>query len=262
MTRRLAPNEPSGSPYDDPAIYDAIYDTLDFDVPYWLAVAKDANGPVLEIGCGTGRVLLRLLEAGADADGIDLAEPMIERLRARAAAKQLKTTALVADMRDFTMRRKYARAICAFNSFAHCASTRDQIATLRCVREHLLEGGALVMHMSYPSPRYWSEPDGDPVLESEVRHPERLTTLQVWDQRTKDVAGQRQLSEMEVREVTADGRVVARHVSTTQQRWVYRYELELLFQAAGFTRWQILGDFEGKPFTDPSQQMVAWAWRS
>jgi SAM-dependent methyltransferase len=250
------------SPYDAPDLYDILFDSLDFDIPFWLEVGRKANGPVLDVGCGTGRVLLRLLEAGIDADGIDLSEAMIGRLRQRAAAKKLTTKALVADMRDFTMPRRYARAICAFNSFAHCDSTNDQISALRCVREHLIEGGALVLHMSYPSPRYWAEPDGEPVLEMEKDHPERVTRIQIWDTRTKDVVGQRQLSQNEIRELKADGRVVATHRFATSQRWVYRYELELLFRAAGYARWQIQGDFEGKPFTDASQQMLAWAWKS
>jgi SAM-dependent methyltransferase len=60
------------SPYDFPAIYDLLFEAFDFDLSFWLKVAREANGPVLEAGCGTGRVLLRLLEAGLDADGFDL----------------------------------------------------------------------------------------------------------------------------------------------------------------------------------------------
>lgn len=59
------------SPRDAPELYDLIFDPLDFDVPFWVEVAKRAGGPVLEAGCGTGRILLRLIEAGADADGFE-----------------------------------------------------------------------------------------------------------------------------------------------------------------------------------------------
>ncbi len=254
-------NTPKPSPYDTPELYDALFDPLDFDIPFWRDVARQAGGPVLEAGCGTGRILLRLIEAGVDADGFDASEPMIERLHAKARAGAWPASAVVADMRQFSFPRRYARVICAFNGFAHCETTRDQVRALGCFRAHLAPGGAAVIHMSYPGPKYWAEPDGVPVLETETRIAATGHALQLWDTRFKDPVGQRQRSEVEVREVGEDGRVVASHRSETSQRWVYRFELELLFQAAGFSRWEILGGFDGKPLNDPEDQMIAWAWR-
>ena len=159
------------------------------------------------------------------------------------------------------MPRRYALAFCAFNAFAHCDTTEDQIRMLRCCREHLLPGGAVVIHMSYPSPKYWLENGGEPVLEMEKPTPGRATTLQIWDRRTKDPLAQRQESEIEIREVDENGSVISTHRSFTTQRWVYRYEFELLFRVAGFSRWDIRGGFDDEPLTRPDQQMLAWAWR-
>src|SRR5512135_3400883 len=74
------------SPYDLPELYDQIFEGFDFDIPFWRATSSAAGGPVLDLGCGTGRVLMPLLEAGVDADGVDLYEPMLERARAKAEA--------------------------------------------------------------------------------------------------------------------------------------------------------------------------------
>jgi SAM-dependent methyltransferase len=255
-TKKLKP-----SPYDAPELYDLLFEALDFDIPYWLKVAREAGGPLLELGCGTGRVLMRLLEAGADADGLDSSAPMIERFRAKVRAKGWKNRAVVADMRAFALRRRYARIICPFNGFAHCETTDDQVRTLGCCRDHLEPGGALILHMSYPGPKYWSEPDGVPVFEAEAKDPSTGRTIQMWDTRTKDPVAQIQQSEVEIREVDEAGQTAASHWFATSQRWVYRFELELLFRAAGFGRWTILGGFDGKPLTDPEDQMIAWAWR-
>jgi len=249
------------SPYDAPELYDLLFETLDFDIPYWLEVAREAGGPVLELGCGTGRVLVRLLEAGVDADGLDSSSPMIKRFRAKARAKGWKNRAVVADMRKFTLRRRYARIICPFNGFAHCETTDDQVRTLRCCRDHLEPGGAFVLHMSYPGPKYWTEPDGVPAFEAEAKDPSTGRTIQMWDTRTKEPIAQIQQSEIEIREVDNAGQTAASHWFATAQRWVYRYELELLFRTAGFGRWTILGGFDGKALTDPEDQMIAWAWR-
>lgn len=82
------------SPYDAPEFYDLLFETLDFDIPYWLKVAREAGGPLLELGCGTGRVLMRLLEAGADADGLDASVPMIEHFRAKAQPVGLRLSTI------------------------------------------------------------------------------------------------------------------------------------------------------------------------
>lgn len=248
------------SPYEAPDVYDRMFESFDFDVAFWLDVARDAGGPVLELACGTGRILLRLLEAGIDADGVDAYPAMIRRAAEKAAARGRAPRLVVAGMTDFTMPRRYTRVICPFNGFAHAESVDDQIRTLRCCREHLEPGGALVLHMSYPGPAYWLDPDGEPVLENETPL-DGGGRLQLFDTRFKDRVRQCQRSEMEVREIDATGGTVARRRFATTQRWVYRYELELLLRLTGFSRWEVHGGFTGGPLERPDQDMIAWGWR-
>jgi SAM-dependent methyltransferase len=254
-----APSAPS--PYHAPDLYDLLYEGLDFDRAFWLKVGREAGGPVLDLGCGTGRVLIPLLEAGVDADGVDLSEPMLERLRVKATGKGFRPRLLHADMRDFAMPRRYARVISAFNAFAHCETVEAQLDTLRRCREHLAPGGSLVLHISFPGVALWLGPDGVAVLEHEAANPETAGRVEIYDRRFKDVVNQRQRSEIEVRELDARGEVLASHRFEAIQRWVYRYELELLLRLAGFARWEIQGDFDGAPLERDDQQMIAWAWR-
>jgi SAM-dependent methyltransferase len=249
------------SPYDSPELYDLLFEPFDFDASYWLKAAREAGGPVLEVGCGTGRILLRLLEAGLDVDGLDASAPMLERLRSKAAAKGLEARAVAGDMRAFSLPRRYAFVFCAFNGFAHCETTEDQISALRCWREHLIPGGAVALHMTYPGPRYWSEQDGEPAFEIEAHDPVRGRTYQLWDARTKNPVAQLQVSRMEIRELDANGKILASHEYETRQRWVYKPELELLFRAAGFARWDVVRGFDDGPLTIPEDQMIARAWR-
>jgi SAM-dependent methyltransferase len=249
------------SPYEAPELYDLMFDTLDFDLAYWIATARGAGGPVLEIACGTGRILLPIAQAGVDIDGLDAAPAMIARLKAKAGAAGLALRAEVADMRSFEMGRRYRLAFCAFNGFAHCETVADQLACLRAAHRHLEPGGALVLHMSYPGPAYWAEPEGKAVLEHEVARPGG-GKVQMWDDRRKDVVAQRQDSAVEIWELDAADRPLAVHKFSTAQRWVYRYELELLFAASGFARWEILGGFDGRPIGAPDDQMIAWAFKA
>ncbi|HVP90272.1 MAG TPA: class I SAM-dependent methyltransferase [Terriglobales bacterium] len=249
------------TPYDAPELYDLLLGGLDFDIPFWVETGRAAGGPVLDLGCGTGRVLLPLLEAGVDADGVDSSEPMLAAARRKAGARGFRPNLILADMRDFALPRRYARILIAFNTFAHADTTEDELSVLRRSLAHLAAGGAVVIHMSYPGRGYWAEPDGVPVMEAETTRPSDGHRFQMWDTRTKDVVGQRQRSEVEVRELGPDGALLASHRSHTSQRWVYRFELELLFRLAGFARSEIFGGFAREPLERDDQQMIAWAWR-
>lgn len=254
-----APMKPS--PYDAPELYDLLFDSLDFDVPFWTETARSAGGPVLEAACGTGRLLLPILRAGIEAEGFDASGPMVRRLREKAAAAGLAVRAEAADMRSFDMGRRYALVFCGFNGFAHCETPPDQLAFLRAAFRHLAPGGVLALHMSYPGPAYWSEPEGKAVLEHEAPSPGG-GKVQLWDNRRKDPVAQRQESDVEIWELGPDGRPRAAHRFSTVQRWVYPFELELLFAAAGFARWDILGGFDGRPLRAPDDQMIARAFRA
>src|SRR5262245_46250622 len=104
-----SPAELLPTPYDAPELYDLVFETLDFDIEYWRRVAREGRGPVLDVGCGTGRVLMPLLRDGVDIDGLDAHSPMLERLREKAAAIGKRPRLVRADMRDFTMPRRSAR---------------------------------------------------------------------------------------------------------------------------------------------------------
>ena len=70
------PGEPS--PFDDGDFYDIMCEGLDYGIDFYVGLAREAKGPVLDIACGTGRILLPVLQAGADADGLDLFQPMLD----------------------------------------------------------------------------------------------------------------------------------------------------------------------------------------
>ena len=248
------------SPYDAPDLYDRVLADYREDLEFWLAEARAADGPVLEVACGTGRVLLHLRAHGADVDGLDQSEPMLRRLRDRAAAIGVRVHVAQADMRDFTMPRRYRRVFIAFNGFAHCDTIDDQLRCLRCCRDHLEPGGVLIVHMSYPSQAYWLEADGR-VLEMDREIPSSGERVRMWDTRTRDRVQQRQHSRVDIEELDAAGTLRRTHQFETTQRWVYRFELELLLREAGFARREILGGWAREPFTRDDQPMLACGWR-
>jgi len=131
--------------------YDIIYgDKSDLD--FYVQEAKNARGPVLEVACGTGRILLALLSNGIDAQGIDLSEDMLEILKAKAKTQNIVPNVMRADMVDFKLDQKFNLIIIPYRSFLHLLSESDRKAALENFRSHLNEGGRLILHIYNPSP--------------------------------------------------------------------------------------------------------------
>jgi SAM-dependent methyltransferase len=247
------------SPFDDAELYDVLFGELGFDRDFYLELAKRARGPVLEVACGTGRVLIPCLQSGIDIDGLDLYPTMLDGLRVKAAELGLKPRLYEGDMRDFTLRRRYALLFIAFNGFVHSLTTEDQLKTLRVCREHLLPEGELVFNIFFPGIEFLGCQQGVPILEQEVPHPRTGLPVRIYDTRTLSRVEQVQHSRIEIQELDAAGGVAASHFSDTDMRWTFKTEMELLLRVAGFSSWQIHGGFDGRPLTSENDLMVVFA---
>ena len=169
--------------YIAPEMYDIAYGWRTDDIPFYVEQARAAQGPVLEVACGTGRVYLPMLQAGVDADGFDLHPGMLEVLKQKADALGLKARVSQADMRDFTLPRRYKLITIPFRAFFHNVTTEDELRTLRCCRQHLEPGGRLVLDLFHVTLARLMEPDGEWRRELEFAHPQTGAPLALWSKR-------------------------------------------------------------------------------
>ena len=252
------PAEPS--PFDDGEFYDVLCQGLTYGIDFYVGLARAAKGPVLDVCCGTGRILLPCLQAGADGDGLDLYEPMLARLRAKAAALGLNPALYRADMSDFRLPRRYALVMITFNAFIHNLSQEAQIRCLERCREHLLPGGLLAFDTFFPALGYLGAPEGTRAFEGETTDPKTGRPLRMYDTRTLNRVEQTQHSVNEVELVEADGTSRIVHHSEFLTRYIFREEMKLLLRAAGFARWEVCGDFDRRPLTKDTDSMIVLAW--
>lgn len=254
--------EHSPTPFDDGAFYDLMLGKFTPGLDYYLELAKAAKGPVLDVGCGTGRILLPCLKAGIDAEGLDLFEGMLKQLRAKATALGLNPTLHQADMAKFSLPRRYALIVIPFNAFVHNLTTDDQLACLGNCSEHLLQEGLLTFDVSFPGQHWVGQSSGARAFEGEMPHPETGLPMKMWDTRTFDRVKQVQYSFNEVELLDAAGNVVETRRSKTTMRWTYKTEMELLMRVAGFSRWEILGGFDGRPLLQETDDLIVKAWKA
>lgn len=258
--RRPPEIEAAPSPYVDAEIYDLLFEPYREDHGFYLGLARAARGPVLDLACGTGRILLPMLAAGVDAEGLDAAPAMLAELERKAALRGLAAVAHLGDMRSFQLPRKFALIVSPFNAFVHNTTLEDQLGTLRACREHLTPGGQLAFDVQTMNPAAMVDPDGIRVKELETPYPDLGFSLRLFDTRSKDLVEQLQHSLIEIEEVDDRGAVTARHRFESTARWIQKNEMELLLELAGFDRWTIASDLDGDPLDENSLQMVVQAW--
>jgi SAM-dependent methyltransferase len=119
------------------------------DVDFYRGLAREAGGPVLELGCGTGRVLLPIALDGIACTGLDSSEAMLGELKARRPPENLRLVS--GSMRDFDFgSARFGLIFSAFGSFQHVLAVEDQLACLDAVRRHLAPGGFFAFDVFTP----------------------------------------------------------------------------------------------------------------
>lgn len=248
------------------AIYDAVYADVD-DAAFWRAIAATtSDGPLLELGCGTGRVLLPLARAGYEITGLDLSPQMVERCRIKLQAEPAETrdrvTLLVADMTSFDLGRRFGAVFCAFNSFHHLRTVEQQLACLERCRTHLTPTGTLVLDLFNPDPAPRDARGDDPSGDQAIAETVDWTggrRIRRW-MATPDYDRSLQCNECEMtyEVIEADG-TTRRLTETFPLRFLYRYELEHLLARSGFRIAVLYGDYDRAPFADESLGMIVVA---
>ena len=227
--------------------YDAAYDRsaqLDGrDLAFYRELAQQGGGPVLELGCGTGRVLLEIAKDGFPCTGLDASQHMLGRLRAKSTFPNLRL--VHAPMQAFDLPgERFGLIFSAFRAFQHLYTVEDQLACLDCARRHLAPGGRVAFDVFAPRAARMAlaeEPEAVD-LRFELDGEQVARYAQV----TRDYV--EQILHVRFRyERSREGRVVGSEHASFRMRWFWRYELEHLLARAGFSQVEIFGDFERRP---------------
>ena len=234
--------------------YDLRHGAYEDDVAFYRELAE-GGGVVLELGCGTGRLLLPLAEEGAAVLGVELSPAMLSRARRRLAGTSLadRVQLVRADMRRPACRGA-SLAILALNTFSHFGDRQDQLQVLEAARTCLLPGGRLVLDL--PNPHLeMDRAEGACVLEQVTETAEG--PLCEWTVAEVERAAQRLRLRSIYDLARPDG--VLRDTCLVELYLFYRPELELLLERAGFQVEGVFGDYDYSEYADDSPRMVAIA---
>lgn len=251
----------SASPADEAsrlaAFYDLQFETRDEDVDWARRLAGRTGGPILELACGSGRIAVPLASDGHTVVGLDLSAAMLSRARDRAHRAGVEVELIEGDMRDFTLDQTFALILIPFSSFLHLAP-RDRFACLARVREHLAPRGQFALDVFQPDPLKIAGRDGGVIEEATFEDPEtgeRVTRF------SSGVATVDSTTFTWRFDAVGTDHLVRRYERVVTLHFLYRRELELLLDAAGFDLEELHGDHDGSPVDEHSPRLIALARR-
>jgi SAM-dependent methyltransferase len=228
-----------------------LYEPLVGEIPRaddYVPFLERSGSPALELACGSGLPLVELAARGYDVDGLDASEEMLERCRARAAARGVAVTLHRAEMQSFSLPRRYQSIFLAGASFTLLTTDEDAAQALGCIHEHLLPGGSVLIPLECEDPE---------AVRRTLGRRREVTTA----------AGERLCFEAIALEVGADGRTLHRRLryerippsgepesierTWTRRSWSQAQFRELL-DAAGFGAVAFLAPSGGRAQSDAS----------
>jgi SAM-dependent methyltransferase len=242
--------------------YDLDFGEADADLLMYQQFASRCGSPILELGCGTGRVLLPLARQGYQITGVDLSLPMLEVARRKVAAEDLteRVTLLQQDMRELELGGRFNLAFAAINSFMHLLNTDDQLTALAHIRHHLAPSGVLLLDLFNPDLSRLLETRGQVGLAKVMTDPDTGHRLMRFHSDKVDLGQQTIHVTFVIDDLDAEGRV-QRTLFPFSIRYLYRFELELLLRHAGFEVEAIYGSYDLEEFSSDSPKMIAVARR-
>jgi len=255
-------------PFADAVLYDWEYRRRRDDVRFYGTLADERGGPILDLGCGTGRLMVPLLRAGHVVVGVDRAPAMLARAaaRLRRLAPPVRRRALLlrGDLRDLPIAPPFRFAIAAFHTIQHLATDRELTRFFAGVARVLAPGGWFAFDTFAPDARFLSRADaiGDRRwARTRFRHPGsgRLTEYT----ESYRLSGRQLTTTFHYRPVVSRHQRAARaeHRVDLVHRLLEPDDIRRLLVGSGLTLIASWGGFDGRPLAPPTEQHIYLARR-
>jgi SAM-dependent methyltransferase len=231
------------------------------DLPFYLELSEESPGPVLEIACGTGRVLVPIARKGIDIHGIDNSKPMLDilkrNLQKESAEARAKITLHEGDMREFRLNKQFPLVIIPFRPMQHMHTVEDQVRALKTAASHLTKDGILAFDVFYPKFELINTKMGEEVREMEWQASSDPTAIVRRYFRKESVDKINQVFNFTfIYRTFKDDKIVAEEAESFQLCFYTYPHLRALFLLAGLEIAEEYGSFAKTPMDNRAEQMI------
>ena len=232
--------------------YDLKWRHLISDLPFWARQAGKYADPVLELGCGTGRVALHLAQGGWRVTGIDISDSMLYEAKRKSTQQRLPVEWMKDDIRTFELRRKFPLVIFPFNTLAILSELADLEACLASVKKHLAPGGRFIIDVFNPSLDVLRRDPAKRYPHREYPAPDGGGVIVVTESNVYDAAHQINRLKLFYKFPGKEEEVV----EELSLRIYFPQELDALLKYNGFAIENKFGNYDESPFESSSQKQL------
>ena len=238
--------------------YDRIH-VRDDDLAFWTEEARFSGGPVLELGCGTGRVAIPMAQTGIQVVGLDNSRELLSIARGKARSLRLSRDQIqftYGDMRRFSLKQQFPLVCIPFNSFLLLLSVAEQFQALLAIRKHLIPSGRLIIDIFVPDlDRLVSDPSVETsngeLLESDTDHQLILREQSFCDNFNQIITARNMIEERDPK-----GNLEQAVLKEYQLRYIHRFEMQHLLAAAGYNVLDVYGSYERHTLDEEDPRML------
>ena len=234
--------------YTNPDLYDSIHHSYEWDKTLIKAIAKDMNGPVLELASGTGRLTRTILELGLEYKGLELNQSFLERAKMKFGGK---ADFILGDMRDFDLEMEFDLVFIGFNSFLHNLTIDDAKNCLTCIKKHLTKNGKFLVSIFIPDPIFLYREEGKLFPATDFFQYQE-SNCRIMEKNQYDSISQiNQLTWV----IERDGELDLAEYNY-RMRMYYPHEMDILLSDNGFTIMEKFGNYQRDPMDGDSDMQI------
>ena len=234
--------------YTNPDLYDSIHHDYEWDKALIKAIAKDINGPVLELASGTGRLTQPILELGLQYKGLELSQPFLDRAKMKFVGD---ADFILGDMRDFDLQMEFDLIFIGFNSFLHNLKIEDAINCLTCIKKHLTKNGKFLVSIFIPDPIFLYREKGKLFPATDFFQYQESTCRIMEKNKYDSISQINHLTWV----IERDGELDPTEYNY-RMRMYYPHEMDILLSENGFTIMKKFGNYQRDPMDGDSDMQI------